>query len=241
MNAIIKKKPGNWDIDQSSAIGPQVIRILRERIIYNDLRPGAAISESAMAMIYQISRQPVREAFIRLADEGLLEIRPQRKTLVKKISYAAVLDARFVREAVEADIVKLLAESPDPSLVSELRRQLRCQAEEISSPVRFIRRDEQFHRTLAEAAGKRSAWQFIEEFKTQMDRVRILRLQKFPVEKLIKQHGAIVDSIESGEVGRAEKAVRYHLQEILRVLPQIYSENMNFFDGPDIYGSFNQA
>ncbi len=237
MSALAAKNPGDWDIDHSSAIGPQILRILRERITYNDLEPGEAISEPAMAMVYGVSRQPVREAFIKLSDEGLLDIRPQRRTLVKKISYAAVLDARFVRESVEADVVKLLAEKADASLVSELRSQLRHQADEVAAPIRFIRLDELFHRTLAEAAGKSRAWRFIEDLKAQMDRVRILRLQQFPVEKLIQQHGAVVDAIEAGDVERSETAMRSHLREILQVLPEIYEANADYFDGPENAGS----
>ncbi len=241
MNALADKEFRDWEIDHSTQISPQLLRILRERIIYCDLEPGAAISEPAIATVYEVSRQPVREAFIKLADEGLLDIRPQRRTLVKKISYAAVLDARFVREAVEADIVKLLAEKRDPSLVADLRSQLQLQAEEVGSPIRFIRLDEQFHRTLAEAAGKYRAWRYIEGLKTQMDRVRILRLQQFPVERLIRQHTALVDALEAGEIARSEAAMRDHLREILQVLPEIYEANTDFFDGPDITGPFNRA
>jgi len=61
---------------------------------------------------HAISRQPVSETFIKLASESHLGIRPQRGTFVAKISLAHVMDARFVREAVEADIIKLLAAAP---------------------------------------------------------------------------------------------------------------------------------
>jgi DNA-binding GntR family transcriptional regulator len=102
----------------------QLYATLRAAIIDNALSPGARISEADVAQQYGVSRQPVREAFIKLANEGLLEVRPQRGTFVAKISLQAVMDARFVREAVEADIVKLLAQSPDQTLITELRAQL---------------------------------------------------------------------------------------------------------------------
>ena len=228
--------PRDWEIDQTSAIGPQIYRILRERIVYNDLKPGSSISEPAMAKEFGVSRQPVREAFIKLSDVGLVEIRPQRGTIVKKISYEEVMEARFVREAIEADIAKLLARNPDPSLIRELRRLLRAQTDVISSPVDFNRLDDQFHRTLADAAGKRQTWRFIVELKTQMDRVRILRLHQAPVERLINQHTAVVDAIEMGDGNQAVISMRIHLRELLGLLPQIFEAYPDLFEGPAFAG-----
>ncbi|RVI35555.1 GntR family transcriptional regulator, partial [Sinorhizobium meliloti] len=91
------------------AVGPQVYRILREQIIQAELAPGARISEAEIARSLSISRQPVREAFIKLAEEGLVQVLPQRGTYVTRISTASVMDVRFVREAIEADIVRQVA------------------------------------------------------------------------------------------------------------------------------------
>ena len=222
-----------WNLDQSLPIGPQLHRILRERIVYCDLFPGSRISESEIANAYSVSRQPVREAFIKLVEEGLIIVRPQRGTVVRKIACNSVLDARFVREAIEADIVKLLAAQPDVALITELRRQLEAQkkvANEASPNLTLL--DEHFHRTLAEAAGKAGAWKFIEGLKSQMDRVRFLSLGQFSFAALILQHTAIVDTIEQGDIDGADIAIRHHLREILLELPQIIQANPSFFDEP---------
>jgi len=222
-----------WELDPTVPITPQITRILRERIIQNDLKPGDRISESELAREYDVSRQPVREAFIKLADQGLLEVRPQRGTIITRIGYYAVLDARFLREAIEADIAKIIATQSDPVLVTELRNQLARQAEVGSSdPGAFIRLDENFHRTLAEAAGKGGAWKQIEGLKAQMDRVRYLSLAAFRIDNLIAQHRAIVDAIERGDVAGANMAVRVHLREVLKDLPQIVEANQEFFELP---------
>lgn len=223
-----------WSLDPATPITRQISRILRERIIQNDLKPGDRLSESEVARIYDVSRQPVREAFIRLADQGLLAVLPQRGTIVSRIGYAAVLDARFLREAIEADIAKILADAPDASLIRELRAQLTHQAEvEQGAPQNFIGYDDLFHRTLAEAAGKGGAWKQIEGLKSQMDRVRFLSLGQFPLRKLIAQHGAIVDAIEQGAVPQANAAVRQHMREVLSDLPQIVAANAAYFELPE--------
>lgn len=223
-----------WDLDPTASITPQITRILRERIIRNDLKPGDRISESELARSYGVSRQPVREAFIKLADQGLLEVRPQRGTIVTRIGYFAVLDARFLREAIEADICKILASSPDPELIVELRDQIELQQSLPSKEASdFSSLDEQFHRTLAEAAGRGGTWRQIEGLKSQMDRVRYLSLAEFRFGPLIEQHRAVVDRIESGDIAGANAAIRTHLREVLNDLPQIIQANARFFDLPD--------
>lgn len=221
-------------LELAAPVGPQLFRKLRERIIRNDLEPGSRISESEIAAEYAVSRQPVREAFIKLADEGLLEVRPQRGTFIRKIATSAVMDARFVREAIEADIVKHLAEIPIKGLEKALRAQLREQRKLAGrDPDRFIELDERFHRTLAEAAGKSYAWNVVEGVRSQMDRVRYLSVQRFPMEKLVEQHTAIVDAIAAGDVPAAEAAMRGHLREILNDLPEIARSRPEFFDDTD--------
>lgn len=222
------------DLDPTAAISPQIYAHLRDAIIRNSFAPGDRISESEIGRACKVSRQPVREAFIKLSGEGLLAILPQRGTIITKISYSAVLDARFLREAIEADIVSILASNPDPAIIRDLRAQLKAQAAVVKTdPLKFIGLDEKFHRTLADAAGKRGAWRLIEGLKSQMDRVRYLSLAAFPVKKLIEQHKAVVDLIEIGDPRGANAAIRGHLREVLSDLPQVLDANPDFFDVPD--------
>lgn len=208
----------------------QLYSALRAAIIDNDLSPGARISEAEIAQHYGVSRQPVREAFIKLANEGLLEVRPQRGTFVAKISLSAVMDARFVREAVEADIVKLLAQDNSPALIADLRGQLVRQREIIGGSARdFMEADETFHHTLAAGAGKANAWRVIVEMKAQMDRVRFLSSMHFSVARLVDQHTELVEAIAAHDTGRAEQSIRAHLRGILQDLPVIEQEHPEFF------------
>ena len=224
-------------MDKPETIQPKFVSVvdqlfdrLRAAIIDNVLTPGTKLSEAEVALNHGVSRQPVREAFIKLANESLLEIRPQRGTFVAKISLPHVMDARFVREAVEADIVKLLADAPDPAVIADLRRQVRAQEALIGGSARdFIAADEAFHRTLAEGADKARAWEVVVEMKAQMDRVRVLSSQHFPVDRLVAQHLAIVDAIAAGDGAAAERGLRLHLQGILTDLPVIKQERPEYF------------
>jgi DNA-binding GntR family transcriptional regulator len=219
----------------TTAVGPQLMRALRDRIIRSELAPGMRLSEADVAASFGVSRQPVREAFIKLAEEGLVEVRPQRGTFVRKISTGAVMDARFVREAIEADIVKLVAENSEAALVVALTQILEAQRKvALNDPKSFIPLDDAFHRTLAEAAGKANAWRVIEGMKSQMDRVRQLSTAQFPMARLVDQHAAIVKAIAAHDPVAAETAMREHLRAILLDLPLIRQSLPEYFDDPDL-------
>lgn len=220
------------EIDLRQPVAPQIHHILRHQIIRNLLTPGSRMSEAEVALEFAVSRQPVREAFIKLANDGLLDVMPNRGTFVRKISTNAVLDARFVREAIEADITRLLSVDHDDALDQELASQILRQekAVEANDPDAFILLDELFHQTLAEAAKKRGAWEVIQSQKAQMDRVRYLSLVETNTSNLLVQHKAIVDAIAARDAAKAVEAMRSHLRKIIIDLPAIAKENPELFE-----------
>lgn len=195
-------------------------------------RSGRKVSETEIARAFSISRQPVREAFIKLADDGLVEIRPQRGTLVRKVHLGSVMDARFVREAVEAEIVKIVARLGDPAIVANLRRQIEAQRSVIDQlPEQFMDLDARFHRSLASAAGKATVLRIVDNVKAQMDRVRFITLMdRSVIEVSIEQHAMVVDAIERGDPEAAEAAMRDHLRQVLKDLPLAAAIKPEFFE-----------
>lgn len=211
----------------------QVTRALREAIVTMKLAPGEMLSEQDLARRFGVSRSPVREALIKLSEAGLVRVLPQRGTQVVKISRAGVEDARFIREAVETAVVREAALKAKPAVLSELNANLTRQrrGQRSISTEEFLQLDEEFHRLLAEAAGRPAAWQMIEDVKPQMDRVRFLDMtQATPRHTIIAQHAVIVEAIKAGDPAAAEKAMREHLSEILRSLPQLAAQYPDLFD-----------
>lgn len=224
----LKARP--WQPEPTMPVRAQIYEELRMRIIRGEILPGTALSEADLARRFAASRQPVREAFIKLVEDGLLEVRPQRGTFVRKISKNAVIDARFVREAIEAKIVRELARQHDQKLCLQLRVLLIAQkAVPINKPDSFMKLDEEFHWALANGAGRLYGWKVIEGLKVQMDRVRYLALENFPQETLIQQHAAITDAIERGLPDRAENEMQKHLHLVLDDLPNIERTYPDFF------------
>jgi len=205
-------------------VSRQVFREVRRAIVTMGFRPGQAISEQDIADRLGVSRQPVREAFIKLSEAGLLSIRPQRGSFVVKISVKQVFDARFVREALELAIVRRAVDEMPARDIDALRQNLQRQEEAAGERQheRFLELDEAFHRSIALGVGCDYAWRVVEEMKAQMDRVRYLSLpDATPLVRLIAQHEAIVDGIEARDAAQAEAAMRTHLREILTSLPEL--------------------
>lgn len=219
--------------DGPESVANRVFKELRSAIVEMAFRPGQALSEKDVADRFGVSRQPVREAFIKLSEAGLLSIRPQRGTYVVKISARQVYDVRFVREAVEVAVVRKAAIELPGSAIRALRETVNAQRKvaQDERPDRFFPLDEAFHRGLALGVGCEYAWHVVEDMKAQMDRVRYLSLpEATPLSRLIDQHEAIVDAIAAHNPAGAEAAMRTHLSEILTSLPELAERFPDLFE-----------
>jgi GntR family transcriptional regulator, rspAB operon transcriptional repressor len=210
----------------------RVVGALRDEIVSMTLKPGDVISESDIAARYGVSRQPVREAFIRLAQQGLLLIRPKRATVVKKISPEGVRQSRFIRESIEVEIVRRVAGNPAPEAATVLQDLIadQEQASAAKDSRRFHLADELFHRTLARLAGVEYAWQLIDDHKMQLDRVRYLTLGVSSAQVAIGEHKIIAAAVARGDVAGAEAAMRGHLGRAELLLTQTISDFPHYFE-----------
>ena len=206
-----------------------IYRLLRHEIVNLQLRPGERLSENELAARFGTSRAPVREALIRLVEDGLIEVRPQRGSFVSRISLRAMERARFVREALEAAIVRRAAQDGiAPAAHAELEAAIQAQVEAGADPARFTEQDDRFHRGLAEAAGLGSVWDVIEREKAQFDRMRYLSLPATtPVEILVEQHRAILDAVVERRPAAAERELRKHLREVLQIAGDLASRHQD--------------
>ncbi|MBP8930438.1 MAG: GntR family transcriptional regulator [Paracoccus sp.] len=209
----------------------QVYDWLHRRVLRGELLPGARLSETEIATEIGISRQPVREAFIRLGSDGLAEIRPQRGTYISKISISAVLSARLIREAVEADMARLTAGLRPLAVLGAMRAEiaLQHQADAAGNVEEFIESDDRFHRLLVVAAGHEAVWNDLERMKSQMNRLRHMSMREFDRVRTIAQHQDILDAIQRGDADAAEHAARIHLRQMLTELPHIAAQRPEFF------------
>jgi GntR family transcriptional regulator, rspAB operon transcriptional repressor len=206
---------------------------LRIELLSLERRPGEAISEAQIALSYGVSRTPVREAILKLSDEGLLEIYPQSGIFVSRIPIAALPEAIIIRRALEETTARLAAERATSSQILALRSVLERQREASAAgdSDTFHQADELFHATVADVAGHPGIWKFIQQVKVHVDRYRRLTLpQHGRIPKVIAEHEAVLTAIEAHDPERARRAMEAHLESLLDNISTTQHINPEFFD-----------
>lgn len=214
-------------------ITPQVYERLRRAITTLAMLPSEALSEKELSLQLGVSRTPVREALIRLADEGLIDILPQRGSFVAPIRLKDVEEAQFIRESLEVAVVKRLAGHCSPVFLSNLHANLAQQERAVAHEDHdlFLDLDEAFHKSFCDAAGLSKSWRVIQSVKLQMDRVRYLSLpDPGQLNTLLAQHRAVFEAVEKGEVDTASLAMSAHLREVLRTANRLSLERADLLE-----------
>lgn len=206
---------------------------LRHAIISMEFPPGTRLSEGEIAGRFAVSRQPVREALISLSRIGLVQVMPQRGTIVTRISTRHIMQVRIAREALESAIVQRACERFDPVIRQSIDTILETQANaaEAGDTGAIATADSQFHAALATGAECEIIWQMVQDVKVHSDRVRHLTLEnRETMQTLVSQHREIVAAIDARDAAAAEAAMRHHLREILRDLPRVLAAYPTYFE-----------
>lgn len=212
-------------------VADQVFDALQQRILTLDLPPRIKISEAEVAKTMGVSRQPVREAFKRLAKLGFLQIRPQSSTTVSLISEDAVLRARFIRTALEVKTCRTACEmltSDGRAVLAGLIEQQRTAIKQ-NDRTRFHALDEAFHREICNIAGVEFVWQVIQESKAHMDRIRMLSLNTSSQKHALEEHVKLFEAISANDPDAAEAAITDHLSRILVLIQEVKALEHRFF------------
>ncbi|MFB6468160.1 GntR family transcriptional regulator [Cytobacillus sp. Hz8] len=190
---------------------------LLEDILQMTLEPGKSLSEKEVAEVFHVSRTPVREAFLRLEKEGLLEIFPQKGSFVSLIDYSLVEEAQFMREQLELAVMKLACESfPNAELINletNLKKQEIYVREKDSKELFNL--DEEFHYIFFKGCKKERVWDNIQAMNLHFKRVRVLRLvSDYSWENIIKDHMLIYQAVVDKDSERAQDIMHRHLTRV---------------------------
>ncbi|WP_026790110.1 GntR family transcriptional regulator [Pleomorphomonas oryzae] len=211
-----------------------VHRRLRDDIVSMRRRPGDVIFEKEIALEARVSRTPVREALLRLADEKLIEIVPKSGTMVSRIPAEILPEIIVARAALEAVTVRAAAESAKGSEVAGLRAIIERQRETLATGDidGFHAADELMHRAIADAGRLPGLWTMILQIKVQLDRYRRLTLpQPHRMERALAEHEAIIDAIARHDTATATAAMNRHLDGLRVSLAPIRDLNPDYFSG----------
>jgi DNA-binding GntR family transcriptional regulator len=212
-------------------VSDQVFNALQQRILSLELPPQTKISEADVAKKMGVSRQPVREAFKRLAKLGFLIIRPQSSTMVSLISERDVLRAKFIRIALEVHTCRTACEVITAEGIDALNDLIAQQRAAVADNDRrrFHALDDAFHREICVQSGVGFVWDLILDSKAHMDRIRMLSLDATSQRLALDEHLVILDAITNRKPDDAAAAFVQHLSRIDDLIATIKAENHSWF------------
>jgi len=195
---------------------------LRSDILICQLSPGDDIREQELAERYGVSRQPVREALLRLAREHLVTVLPRQGYQVNPISISDARDLLRVRLALEpACVAEAIERASDATL---------AQLDEFrifdGSPLDFIEYNRAFHTALAHASGNRRLALATCDLIEQADRLVRVSIANVKggrnYDQLVKEHSELIDALQARQLRQATRIIRAHvISTEKRVLPAL--------------------
>lgn len=211
-------------------------RVLLEAIMSLRFVPGMLLSDGELSEAMGISRTPVREAIMSLAESRLVTVYPQKSSCVSLLSLAAAEEGLFLRYQAECAILKeaiLKASSSDLLAMQEnLRAQKQCL--QSGDKLGFMSYDNEFHKLLYLSVNRPWTWAVVMSIVTHLDRIRCLQIQQNDVsvlEPTYAEHCAIFDAVMSRSTESLDELLHSHLtggyhRDILNLI-QLYP---NYFE-----------
>ncbi len=219
-------------MNSAASAGSIVYNRLKQQIVSLELPPGTPLSEKEVSLTFEVSRTPVRESFVRLAQEGLVIVLPQRGTRVSLIDSELVEEARFMREQLEKAVIRLACEHFHDDMLNLLENNVSQQQESMArhDGKRMFELDEEFHRILFEGVRKQGTWNVIQQMNAHLNRSRILWLSTDPHwGVLCEQHQDMVHAIRGHDADRAEQLMKEHLSLSISNLATLKDQYPDYF------------
>lgn len=201
---------------QGEMMADAAYRLIRQRILDNEWAPGHQVLEQALALELGMSRTPVREACIRLANEGLVEVVPRHGIRVLPVSPSDMREIYDILTSLESTAAELVARArPTAAELAPLEKASRDMEKALRRDDldAWAEADERFHRHLVQMCGNAKLAAIVFNFWDRSHRARMvtLRLRPRPLHST-KEHLAIVQAIRRGDAGAVGALYRAHRQ-----------------------------
>jgi DNA-binding GntR family transcriptional regulator len=206
---------------------------LRASIIDLALKPGTRVDKHEICQRLGVSRQPLAEAVARLADDGLLDVEPQKGTFVARIRLADVAEAAFVRRALEVATAAAIAEGMDEIALKRLDRSLAYQAAALKAKdwEVFYALDVRFHSMLFERIAMRRLAAAVDNARAPLERARRLLLPTpGRTQDTLREHRAVFEALSARDSAAAGSAMGAHLDAVLAQIKRFAARQPDLFE-----------
>lgn len=198
-----------------STLSERVYQALKRDIIRGLHPSGEALGEKALAKMYRGSRTPVREAAVRLQQDSLLRIVPNRGYFVSSMTIGWLNEIYEFRAAVESACAELAArKAADQALLEKLAALARTEYEtnHFASYERFIQADTQFHIGIARLTRNPMLVRAVSDMRCHMERVMYAAIDiGYYGEAPVQEHEVIIQAIRNQDADLARKLMYDHI------------------------------
>jgi DNA-binding GntR family transcriptional regulator len=201
--------------------------LLKRRIMDLRFRPGEILLVQSLAKELGISRTPVREAMVRLKQEGFVEEADGKKFKVSELTLISVLELHEIRQLLEGHAIKQVAlnrTDAQVNFLTELTRQME-QALRVKDPDQFFAADLDFHAKIIKFCDNRALEELALQLTERIQRVRFLTLYVHRrLEETIDEHAKLLECIIRKDPRGAQKALNTHLQNVKIGVEKLFKE-----------------
>ncbi|MCR4431916.1 MAG: GntR family transcriptional regulator [Tepidanaerobacteraceae bacterium] len=189
---------------------------IKDDILNNVIKPGSVLNERELCESLNISRTPVREAILKLASDGLVEILPNRGAFVTNITYEVITEIYDIREVLEGLAVKLFCICATEEEIDELKRVLDLQErmKQNNDLEKFVEYDKTFHHLILKGCKNKNLKNIMENIRTKIERITNLTVKDIArAETTLTHHKEIFKEISQRNYVEAEKLMKHHISE----------------------------
>ena len=207
------------DVIPRTLLRDRAYAAIRDAIVTGAIEPGAVVRDADLAERLGLSRAPVREAFARLVDEGLLESKPQSYTRVTPVVAADVRDAAAVVGAMHELVTRVAV----PRLMAADVQIMRTANERFAAAVTAgevdlaLRADDELHDVLVRASGNRAAAATVARYTPLIRRLERRRFGEGGTCRSAGLHERLIEACDAGDVDAAVRVTA----EIWRTLADL--------------------
>lgn len=211
-----------------------VYNVLRDEILELDLAPGSPLDEVQLAERFGMSRTPIREALVRLASEGLVQMLPNRSTLVAPIDF---LNLQHFFDAITLMYRVTTRQAAQNRTEDDLANMRATQADYAAAvankdALAMISANRAFHESIAEAGGNPYYSQFFLRILDEGRRLLRLYYQSFDDElpqEFVNEHEAMIAAIQAGDVELCDRLGRGHADQIVAQIQALLAQDKRDF------------
>lgn len=190
-----------------------VYQRLRSDVLSCELRPGQLLQERDLVGQFAVSKSPIRDALLKLEEQGLIEVLPRKGYRVRRIDISDVRDMYGLRQILERECIALLIETAPDNVLEGL------EAFRTGPPspdlATWIDYNRAFHTYIAVNCGNARLARIAQETIEQFDRltyVSVTSSDDLSLDLFVREHGEIIDAIRASNKRLAVARARDHIQ-----------------------------